>query len=357
MATFGDFSQDKETEIKLGEKIAGWAAGERKTLILHDGLKNTEQFKELSPRPEIISALVSPLLNQEMLLGVVCLNRFKYQTNYQFTEHDLESLEIFMLHSALIIVALRHQQALIELDNLKSEFLANVSHELRTPLMAISGALELLMGYSEKLVEDEKSKMFLDLMVRNSDRMRYLVNDLLDFSRMETGRIKLVKMPFDLCEVLKEMTNDLAMKAQEKNISLTADIEPGSKIEVLADRERIKQVIANLVTNAIKFTPEGGSVTTGCVLKDPKKVEFYVKDTGKGIPENLFKKIFEKFYQIDGSVSRVQQGFGLGLAIVKSIVESHDGKITVESKLGIGSTFTVSLPAGNNHKKHNAALE
>ena len=343
MAAYGDFGKDKETELRIGERIAGWVAGERKPLLIQDGFKNMEQFKDIPVRQEIVSALVSPLLNQDMMLGVVCLNRFKYKTNYLFTEHDLESLQIFMLHAALIIVALRHQQALVELDNLKSEFLANVSHELRTPLMAISGALELLNGYSNKLLEDKKAKMFMDLISRNSDRMRYLVNDLLDFSRMETGKMKLIKLPFDLCETVREITRDLNLKAQEKKITLKTEIQEKDKIEILADRERIKQVLVNLITNAIKFTPEGGSVTTGCGLKDGRIAEIYVKDSGIGIPKDKFNKIFEKFYQIDGSVSRTQPGFGLGLAIVKSIVEAHESKIYIESEIGKGSKFTVSL--------------
>ena len=103
-------------------------------------------------------------------------------------------------------------------------------------------------------------------------------------------------------------------------------------------------MLVNLITNAIKFTPEGGSVTTGCGLKDGRIAEIYVKDSGIGIPKDKFNKIFEKFYQIDGSVSRTQPGFGLGLAIVKSIVEAHESKIYIESEIGKGSTFTVTLP-------------
>jgi len=343
MASYGDFGQDKDSEVKVGEKIAGWVAGERKPLLIQDGLKNLDQFRDITSRPEIVSAIVAPLLHQSLLLGVVCLNRFKYQTNYMFTEHDLESLQVFVLHATLIIITLRHQQGLIELDDLKSEFLANVSHELRTPLMAISGALELLRSPALNPVDEQKEKMFLDLMSRNADRMRYLVNDLLDFSRMETGKVKLVKTRFDLCDTVREISRDLVIKAQEKKIALKADIGPDEKIEVLADKERIKQVLVNLITNAVKFTPEGGSVTTGCSLKDSGKAEFYVRDTGIGIPKDKLDKIFEKFYQIDGSVSRVQPGFGLGLAIVKSIVESHDGSINVESELGGGTKFTVSF--------------
>jgi signal transduction histidine kinase/DNA-binding response OmpR family regulator len=344
VAVYGDFSKDKESELLFGERIAGWVADQRKPLLIQDGLEGFNQFKKLTARPEIASSIISPLVNQEMILGVVCLNRFKYQTNYMFTDHDLESVQVFAFHTALIITAMRNQLAIIELDNLKTEFLANVSHELRTPLMAISGAIELLQTMAKGLVENEKGKMFIDMISRNIDRMRYLVNDLLDFSRMETGVIKVTKKPFDINQIIREVTQDLTAKAHEKKIDLKNINSHADKLEVLADRERIKQVLINLIVNAIKFTPEDGEVEVGCSVNKGSDIEFYVKDSGIGIPEDKYDKIFEKFYQVDGSVSRSQQGFGLGLAIVKAIVNAHGGKITVESELGKGARFTVNLP-------------
>jgi len=234
--------------------------------------------------------------------------------------------------------------AILELDNLKTEFLANVSHELRTPLMAISGAIELLLVLAKDFVENEKGKMFLDLISRNIERMRYLVNDLLDFSKMETGVIKVVKKPFDICQIIKETTQDLAARANEKKITLHFENSPDDKMDIMADKERIKQVLINLIVNSIKFTPDGGVVKVGCSVKNGSDTEFYVKDTGIGIPVDKFDKIFEKFYQVDGSVSRAQQGFGLGLAIVKAIIDAHGGEITVESEIDKGSSFTVDLP-------------
>jgi len=344
MAVYGDFSKDKESEMKVGEKIAGWVADKRTPLLIQDGLESFEQFKKLISRPEIVSAVVSPIVNQGMLLGVVCLNRFKYQTNYVFTDHDLESVQVFVFHTALIITAMRNQLAAIELDNLKTEFLANVSHELRTPLMAISGAMELLMVFAKALIDNEKGRMFLDMISRNIERMRYLVNDLLDFSRMETGIIKVLREPFDICQVIRETAQDLVVRAGEKQITVQCDNSSGEKMDIMADRERIKQVLINLIINSIKFTANGGVVRVGCYAKNGSDVEFYVKDNGIGIPEDKFDKIFEKFYQVDGSVSRVQQGFGLGLAIVKAIIDAHGGKITVESEINKGSSFTVKLP-------------
>ena len=263
MAVYGDFSKDKESELHMGERIAGWVADQRKPLLIQGGLEDFEQFKKLTSRPEIVSAIVSPILNQEILLGVICLNRFQNQTNYVFTEHDLESVQVFVFHTALIITAMRNQLAILELDNLKTEFLANVSHELRTPLMAISGAIELLMVLVKDFVDNEKGKMFLELISRNIDRMRYLVNDLLDFSKMETGVIKVIKKPFDICQTIKEATQDLAARANEKKLTLHFENSPGDKMEIMADKERIKQVLINLIVNSIKFTPEGGLIKGG----------------------------------------------------------------------------------------------
>lgn len=345
MADYGGLNPSLGTELKLGERIAGWVAEKREPLLIQDGFDNTPQFRGIDPRHEIVSSMVVPLIHQDMLLGVVCLNRFAAYTNYQFTPHDLDSLKIFVLHATMIIAALRHRQALHDLDELKSEFMANVSHELRTPLMAIGGALELLAGYALPLLKDEKAKMFLDLISRNTDRMRFLVNDLLDFSRMETKRIKIFKMAFDLPAVTREAIQDLHLKADEKKITLTLQHGFPQHLSITADRERIKQVMLNLISNAIKFTHEGGWVTIGCSIGSDTGVHITVADSGIGIPQDKLEKIFEKFYQVDGSVSRNQAGFGLGLAIVKSIVDAHDGRIWAESEPEKGTVFHIVLPS------------
>lgn len=345
MADYGGMNQYLDVELKIGERIAGWVAEKREPLLIQDGFDHMPQFRELNPRRELISSMVVPLIHQEMLLGVVCLNRYASQTNYQFTSHDLDSLNIFVLHATMIIAAVRHSKALSDLDELKSEFMANVSHELRTPLMAIGGALELLAGYAQPLLKDEKIKMFLDLISRNTDRMRFLVNDLLDFSRMETKRIKIFKTVFDLGGLARETLQDLNQKAGEKNISLSLDPGFPGHITVSADHERIKQVMLNLLSNAIKFTEPGGWVRINCSVEGATGLHITVADCGIGIPKDKLEKIFEKFYQVDGSVSRTQAGFGLGLAIVKSIVDAHEGRIWAESELGHGTVFHVVLPS------------
>jgi len=341
MAFFGA-PDDNLKEVKIGEGIAGWVAKNRQSLLIQDGLSNVPALKKEIARHEIVSSMVVPLINQEVLIGVLCINRFVHKTNYQFSPRDLEALEIFALHATLIITSLRYHQSIVELDKMKSDFVANVSHELRTPLMAISGAIELLTSYAEKMVNDKKVNLFLGLITRNTERMRTLLNDLLDFSRLESNQLKLSPSKYMLDVQLAETIQDLEMKAHEKDININFQ-QPDGHIEVFSDHERIKQVIANLISNSIKFTPEGGKIDVTCE-SDGKTVEFSVSDTGVGIPLDKQSKIFEKFYQVDTSSSRTHGGFGIGLSICKSVVEKHGGEILVSSLPGNGATFTVKLP-------------
>jgi signal transduction histidine kinase/DNA-binding response OmpR family regulator len=331
------------SSLKLGEKVAGWVAERREPLLIQDGINQLPQFKELSVRADIASSLVLPLMHDTLLLGVLCLNRLVEKTNQKFTPNDLESLKLFALHAGLLLVSLQHQRALEELNQLKSEFVSNVSHEVRTPLMAISGAIEILLARDNTYLKDEKVKLLLDLIGRNSRRMQLLVNDLLDFSRIETGRFKMQCAAFNLKEVVQETVQDLGLKAKEKNITLVVELPPNDR-EVFGDREKIKQVVTNLLGNAVKFTPEGGEIRAGYRHEADGSVVLSVADTGIGIPGEQQERIFDKFYQLDGSSVREKTGFGLGLAISKSIVEHHKGRIWVESEPGKGACFFVRLP-------------
>jgi signal transduction histidine kinase/DNA-binding response OmpR family regulator len=332
-------------ELKIGERIAGWVAQKRQPLLLQNGLDSMPQFSDLPKRHDIVSSMVVPLIDQESFSGVICLTRYNQLTNYQFTPRDLESLQVFALHATLILSSLRHHQGLRELDKLKSEFVANVSHELRTPLMAISGAMELMENYlnSIELKNEKKTTLVLDLVKRNTERMSRLVNDLLDFSRIESKQTKLLPMRFSLNELIKETVEDFIYRAKEKEIVLTSDIKDPD-INMNADREKIKQIIANLLANAIKFTAGSGTVKLECAKSGPETIVISVSDSGIGIPKENQKKIFDKFYQVDGSISRAHSGFGIGLSIVKSTVEEHKGKVWFESEPGKGSKFFVQLP-------------
>ncbi|MDI6740612.1 MAG: HAMP domain-containing sensor histidine kinase, partial [Candidatus Edwardsbacteria bacterium] len=229
---------------------------------------------------------------------------------------------------------------LLELDKLKSEFIANVSHELRTPLTAISGYADYL--FLEKLgpLTDSQRKG-IEVMRRNVRRLTNQIKDLLDFTTIEAGHFTAEMQPFDLRNLLDEVTANHQAEVEKKRLKLVVDMtEP---LTVSADRERIVQVIDNLIINAIKFTNQGG-ITIMIRRREPDLAQIAVADTGIGIPRELIPRIFERFQQLDGSSTRRFGGIGLGLAIVKSILDLHHSEIRVESETNRGTTFTFVLP-------------
>ncbi|HTY09103.1 MAG TPA: HAMP domain-containing sensor histidine kinase [Candidatus Edwardsbacteria bacterium] len=228
---------------------------------------------------------------------------------------------------------------LLELDKLKSDFIANVSHELRTPLTAISGYADYL--FLEKLGPlTESQRKGIDVMRRNVRRLTKQIKDLLDFTTIEAGHFTAVLKPFDLRNLLDEALVNHQAEVEKKKLRLAVDMD--QECVVMADRERIAQVIDNLIINGIKFTNQGGITIT--VRRDGGQARVAVSDSGIGIPRELIPKIFERFQQLDGSSTRRFGGVGLGLAIVKSILDLHRSEISVESEPNRGTTFTFRLP-------------
>ena len=225
----------------------------------------------------------------------------------------------------------------------KSEFLANISHEIRTPLNGISGMAELL---KDTTLNEEQSK-FVRIINDSAENLLHLINGLLDFSKLEAQKMTMEKVEFNLNTLLEDVTHLLAPAAKSKNILLKYELDPVISEFVFGDITRIRQVLLNLSNNAIKFT-NAGSVTI-IVSKINDQVQFEVKDTGIGIPEKSLEEVFQPFAQVDTSITRRFGGTGLGLAISQQLVEVMKGKITVESKVGVGSSFkfVLHLPAGN----------
>ncbi|MGA2091730.1 MAG: ATP-binding protein, partial [Endomicrobiales bacterium] len=324
-------------------KIAKWVLQNNKPLLIQHAVNTLPQFADIESRDDIVSSLVVPLCTDKSCIGVICLNRFKLKTNCAFTSHDLESMETFALHASLVVTGIRHARELKELDKMKSWFLSNVSHEIRTPITAISGALSLLKPIYSSGPQHDRTTMFIDLIMRNINRMQYLVNDLLDFSRMEHAQFKLIYSFFNINDVLHEVIEDIELLFKEKHLAISMEV-PGEVKDIFGDRDKISQVITNLMGNAAKFTPPNGWIKVGYVFKDSGRMLIYIADSGPGIAADQHEKIFDKFYQIDGSLQREHGGFGLGLAIVKTIVEKHNGKIWVESQNNKGATFFIDLP-------------
>ncbi|TET21590.1 MAG: HAMP domain-containing histidine kinase [Candidatus Cloacimonadota bacterium] len=228
-----------------------------------------------------------------------------------------------------------------KLNDLKSQFLANVSHELMTPLTSLKGYIEYM--YQEKMGRlTEKQKRGLEVAKKNLSRLNKQILNLIDFSSFEAGTFELSLTPFHIQSVIRESVANLDMKLSEKEINFDEQL-PAHLPPVIADRERIIQVLENLITNAIKFTAPGGKISVHAYRSNGKggKIEVCVRDTGTGISKSLKKKIFEKFFQIDRKGKH--KGLGLGLSIVKSILDAHNEKITVESKKGEGSCFCFTL--------------
>jgi len=223
-------------------------------------------------------------------------------------------------------------------DQLKDEFVALISHDLRTPLTSIMGYLELTMD-DTTLTEEQRG--YLEVVERNSQRLLHLVNDLLFVARLEAGQLELYPADLDFAATVRQAVEEAKPRARAKGVGLTCDVEDVPAVS--ADKGRMFQLLDNLVSNAIKFTPEGGSVVVR-VMQRGDSVVIEVADTGIGIASNEQRQLFQRFFR--ASTARDQQipGTGLGLYIARAIVEAHGGEINVQSESGQGTTFRIDLP-------------
>ncbi len=228
-----------------------------------------------------------------------------------------------------------------KLDKIKSDFLNVTSHELRTPMSAIKGYVQMVLKQRIGDINEEQKKA-LNVVLRNTDRLDNLIQDILDISRLESGTMKFIPEQTDVGKMVDEAVEAMQSSADLKNIKINVDIKKGIP-ELTIDQERIKQVLMNLVNNALKFSPDG-SIVNIQAKKEENDILFEVQDFGRGIQEDKQKKIFDTFYQVDSDMDRKFGGVGLGLAISRGIVISHGGKIWVASTVGKGSTFRFMLP-------------
>ena len=228
-----------------------------------------------------------------------------------------------------------------KMENYRREFLGNVSHELKTPIFAVQGFAETLLGGA---LEDARfSRSFVEKILRNTTRLNNLTRDLSEISRIETGELKMTMAPFDLWSVLREVAESLEPLAESCGVTLQCRVPEGLP-PVMGDHERIRQVLLNLVTNAIAYNNEGGHVDVVARLLSSGEVKISVVDDGIGIAAEDVPRLTERFYRADKSRSRNQGGTGLGLAIVKHILGAHGRTLSIESVPGRGSTFGFALP-------------
>jgi signal transduction histidine kinase len=289
-------------------------------------IQNAVSYERLRKHTEALEAAYNKL-------------RKTYQESYSTTLPDASEGN---LDVAIAILA----EKLSQVDKLKSQFVENVSHDLRTPITSIKGYIDnLLDGIYGELTE--KQTRNLKRVQDKCDELISLVNDLLDLSRIESGAITLQAKDVFLRELIEEVIISIKPQAEENNISISFACESG--LMVIADSNRFRQILTNLLDNAVKFTEYGGAVNVDVIDKNDE-VEISVSDTGIGIPESEKQKIFDRFYQSTLTTKGVTKGTGLGLAIAKSLVEMHGGQLKVESELGKGSRFYFTLPMLSDQK-------
>jgi signal transduction histidine kinase len=311
--------------------------------FVYDALQVTQQDE---PRSELELDLVNPITVQgEVIgqLGVTCTHEISREDAHlaaalasQVSTH----LEALRLNAELE----KRAQELQELDRLKSAFLANMSHELRTPLNSILGFSEVILLQLDGPITPEMTTD-LQLIQKNGQHLMHLINDVLDMSKIESGRMNLIPETFNVHSVLDEVRSITSTLASERNSSLFIEEDSDQEVEIFADITRFRQVIINLVNNAIKFT-ENGKIAIRATRPDDVNLLITVKDNGIGIPPEKLEDIFQEFTQVDTSTTRKVGGTGLGLPISRRLVEMHGGRLWAESKgiEGEGSTFFVELP-------------
>jgi signal transduction histidine kinase len=293
----------------------------------------------------IRSIIFAPMLWEGEGIGAIFVGR---NTVGPFSEKDIALLKTFAdqaviaIQNARLFREIQDKSRQLEIANKhKSEFLANMSHELRTPLNAI-------IGFSEVLIErffgdvNEKQDDYLKDIHSSGKHLLSLINDILDLSKVEAGRMELEPTSFNLPAAVDNAMTLIRERAQHHDIALGQDVDPKLG-EIVADERKFKQILLNLLSNAVKFTPDGGRIDVTASRVDSQTV-ISVRDTGVGIAAHDQAAVFEEFRQVGHDYTRKQEGTGLGLALTKKFVELHGGQIWLESELGKGSTFTFTIP-------------
>ena len=345
--------------FSAGEGIVGWAVSERRAVSVRDATKDP-RFKSLPIGSSPRSALVMPLESPRRVVGALTLARKQVKP---FTELEQALVRILANQAAISIdhatlhgavhqqmAEIAEQKDELELANaqtwensrLKSEFLANMSHELRTPLNSIHGFSEILRDNLAGNISDEQQRECLDNIYTSGKHLLSLVNDVLDLSKIEAGRMELQYESFLVGTAIREVLTVVRPLAQRGPVELqTTPVDP--ELELRADKGKFKQILYNLLSNAIKFTPTPGQVSIAASPADDM-LRVTVTDTGIGIEPEHQQRIFSEFYQVQTATDRQFEGTGLGLSLVRRLVALHGGTVGVDSEPGRGSTFHFTLP-------------
>ncbi len=333
----------RRIQFQTSEDVARWVAEHREAVISND-VSLDPRFKQLNQSPK--GSLASmPLIDKQDFIGTLTIRSAETDA---FTPPKLRMLAIFAEQALLAIIHARQAElARREANRVKANFLSMIAHELRSPLNAINGYLDLILaGIAGEL--NEQQREFVQRARAGSEHLFSLIEDLLLLSRVDAGQLRLNRDKISLAAIVANAIEELELVARDSGI--TTKVEIASDFPpIYADAVRMQQVVRNLLSNALRFTPPGGSVTISAAEstqtgEDQQRVEVRVRDTGYGIASEHQQRIFERFYQVPLPDAGRSSGQGLGLAIVKIIVELHGGQVTVESEPGEGSIFKFTLP-------------
>lgn len=311
------------------DSIAGWVVNNRQPLRIDDAHNDTRYFKKVAKTVNLdtINIIGVPLITKDKVVGVMeVLNK----EQGQFNEIDEDMLSVLGAQAAVAIENTRLFQ--------QSDLIAEFVHELRTPLASLSTATYLLLRPE---ISREQADQIINNIHSETMRLNTLASSFLDLARLESGRVHFQKSSFPILPLFEECKSVMQSKADETRIAIEL-IVPSDMPVVDGDRDKLKQVVLNLISNAIKYNRPYGTVTVTAAMDD-KTWQISVADTGYGIPEDAMTNLFQKFYRVKGMESKVV-GTGLGLSICKQIVQGHGGRIEVKSKVGEGTTFIAFIP-------------
>ncbi len=334
-STGGDIPED--IIVPLDNSIAGWVVRHGRSVILGNVRTDSRFYATVDKDLQFVteSMLAVPLMANDKAIGA--LEVINKKNNEAYTSQDVALMEVLASQSAVAIMN-------AHLFN-QSDLLAEIMHELKTPMMAIRSASELL---TRPDLPTDKQRPLIEMIQRESVRLSNMTKDFLDFARLESGRIRIAHEPVDIIQLVQEIISIQQPQASTRGIEIITDV--GADIPTAiddpcleGDYDRLKQVLLNLVSNAIKYNRENGRIILSLKRVVGPSLAISVSDTGRGITAEDQEHLFERFYRIPGSENQ-SEGSGLGLSIAKKIAEEHDGRIEVQSVIDEGTTFTIVIP-------------